>query len=258
MVVALGEGEIEEVGEVTKLRMAALSVVAGAIALLPASAGATAFSNPNPIVINDYPISSCSTGPDAAHATPYPSSIAVSNSKGFTTKVTATLNGFTHDYPGDVRMLLSGPLGQTTELYNEAGGSTTATNLTITFDDAAATTLPNPLVSGTFRPSQTATPSNSCETPATTPLPAPAPQGLYGTALAAFNGTNPNGTWNLYVIDDAGGDSGFITSGWSLNVDAVPPAQCKPLRKNLKRLKKHHAPHKKIAKKKRRLRQLGC
>jgi subtilisin-like proprotein convertase family protein len=235
----------------------ALLAAGMALAAIPASAAAATYTNPAPIVINDYPISACSPGPDAAHATPYPSSLQVSNSKGFTTKVTATLNGFSHEFPGDVRMLLSGPLGQTTELYNEAGGSTTVSGLSITFDDSAPLGPPSPLTSGTFKPSQTPG-TSSCDTPGTTPFPAPAPQGPYGSALAAFNGTNPNGTWNLWVVDDAGGDSGSISGGWSLDVTAVPPAQCKPLRKKIKKLKKHHAPKKKIAKKKKRLRQLGC
>lgn len=240
----------------TKLRMAALSAVACAIALLPASAGAATFSNGNPVAINDYSVPmSCSLGPDAAQATPYPSTIQVSGQKGFTTKVTATLHGFSHDYPADVRMLLAGPLGQTTELYSEAGGSTSVSGLTITFDDAAASTIPSPAVSGTFKPTLT---TDGCGTNPAVALPAPAPQGPYGGALAAFNGTNPNGAWNLYVIDNANGDPGSISGGWSLDVSAVPPAQCKPLRKQLKRLKKHHAPHKKLAKKRKRMRQLGC
>jgi uncharacterized repeat protein (TIGR01451 family) len=37
-------------------------------------------------------------------------------------------------------------------------------------------------------------------------------------ALAAFNGTDPNGTWSLYVADDSTGDAGSIVSGWSLNL----------------------------------------
>jgi hypothetical protein len=241
-----------------RTRAAAFLAVGMAIAAIPATAAATTFTNSTPIIINDYPPMACSLGPDAAQATPYPSAIQVSHSKGFTTKVTATLNGFSHDFPGDVRMLLSGPLGQTTELYNEAGGSTAVTNLSITFDDSASGTVPDPLVSGTFKPSLTPAPTESCGTSASTPLPAPAPQGAYGTALAAFNGTNPNGAWNLYIVDDAGGDSGSVSGGWSLNVDAVPPPACKGLRKKVKKLKKNHAPQKKIAKKKKRLRNLGC
>ena len=33
-----------------------------------------------------------------------------------------------------------------------------------------------------------------------------------------FNGTAPNGTWSLYVADDAAGDAGTLAGGWELNV----------------------------------------
>ncbi|MFM6345350.1 MAG: Calx-beta domain-containing protein, partial [Dolichospermum sp.] len=46
----------------------------------------------------------------------------------------------------------------------------------------------------------------------------PAPGGPYGTDFSVFNGINPNGTWSLYVVDDAGGDVGTIAGGWSLNI----------------------------------------
>jgi hypothetical protein len=41
--------------------------------------------------------------------------------------------------------------------------------------------------------------------------------------LSVFNGTNPNGTWKLYVIDDSAGDNGEITGGWTLTISASPP-----------------------------------
>src|SRR5439155_12445498 len=44
----------------------------------------------------------------------------------------------------------------------------------------------------------------------------------YNTNLAAFNGSNPNGTWSLYVLDDTGGNAaGVISNGWSMNLTAV-------------------------------------
>ena len=49
-------------------------------------------------------------------------------------------------------------------------------------------------------------------------------QGLWlsntGTATltTTFAGTDPNGAWSLYIMDDAGGDDGVITGGWSIAV----------------------------------------
>jgi lysophospholipase L1-like esterase len=36
--------------------------------------------------------------------------------------------------------------------------------------------------------------------------------------LTVFNQTSPNGTWQLFVIDDAGQDSGAIDNGWALTI----------------------------------------
>ena len=38
----------------------------------------------------------------------------------------------------------------------------------------------------------------------------------YGTTLSVFDGTDPNGTWKLYVLDDTEGDAGAISSGGTL------------------------------------------
>ncbi|MGH7951353.1 MAG: protease pro-enzyme activation domain-containing protein [Limisphaerales bacterium] len=49
-----------------------------------------------------------------------------------------------------------------------------------------------------------------------THLSAPLPP--YGSALAALNGGNPNGTWELFVQDDAKFNSGSISNGWILTL----------------------------------------
>jgi subtilisin-like proprotein convertase family protein len=91
-----------------------------------------------------------------------------------------------------------------------------ASNVTLTFDDDAALALDPgvPLATGTYRPSNFE---------AFDPLPAPAPAPSAATMLQAFNGTNPNGQWRLYVVDDVSGDVGVIAGGWAL--DFVMAAQ---------------------------------
>jgi hypothetical protein len=41
-----------------------------------------------------------------------------------------------------------------------------------------------------------------------------------GPALSAFDGTNPNDVWRLYVVDDTVGSAGLISGGWSLTIKA--------------------------------------
>jgi subtilisin-like proprotein convertase family protein len=53
----------------------------------------------------------------------------------------------------------------------------------------------------------------------------PAPSGVAAADFTPFLGSNPNGTWSLYVVDDQGGDSGSIARGWQLSIeweDAAP------------------------------------
>ncbi len=152
---------------------------------------------------------------DAASASPYPATIAISNMPGTVSKVTATLRGFSHTYPSDIDVILVSPDGQAVSLMGAAGGGTAVSGVTVTFDDEAATALGTPITSGTYLPSGMAETMNS---------PAPAPP--YGSALAAFNGGNPNGTWRLYALDASAGDSGSIAQGWAISVTASEPLCC--------------------------------
>jgi hypothetical protein len=187
--------------------LAALVTVLGACLAAPVVAGADTFSNPGSITIP----ASGTSGP----GDPYPSTIDVSGLVGPVTDVTATLTGFSHTFPDDVGTLLVGPTGANVVLEDGAGGSIDAVNLTWTFDDAAASSLPCgnvALVSGTFMP-------NTCFPNDVWPAPAPTPP--YGGLLSGFNGTDANGTWSLFVEDFAGGDVGSISGGWSLDITTV-------------------------------------
>jgi Ca2+-binding RTX toxin-like protein len=193
-------------------------LVVSAVGVLVAAQGAAAqtnFSNSTPIVI-----------PDQGPATPYPSPINVSGLSAAVTDVDVTLNNVTHTFADDIDALLVGPQGQKVILMSDAGDGNTAgiTDTTLTFDDSAAASIPDdaPPAPGAYKPTDIVEPGEENDT--FTP---PAPAGPYSTQLAAFNGTNPNGTWSLYVFDDATLDSGDI-EGWSLRIAVAPPTTAAP------------------------------
>ncbi len=165
------------------------------------------FSNTNPITINDD-----------ASATPYPSAINVSGISETVANLTLSIYGFSHQYPSDVYMLLVSPGGQKFVFWGGCGGTTAASNLTIAISDAAASALPQStsLISGTFKPTDYSNAS----------FPSPAPSAPYSLAAiqgtstlgSVFDGTLPNGTWSLYVIDAVSSYSGSISGGWSVSI----------------------------------------
>src|SRR5439155_6275873 len=111
-----------------------------------------------------------------------------------------------------------GPQGQNVVLMADAGGGQPVTNLNLTFDDNAANVLGefDPLASGTYRPGNLGSGDS---------FPAPAPAGPIGAGLYTFRGANPNGTWSLYVLDDAPADRGSIGRGWVLTLSNEDPLQ---------------------------------
>ena len=152
-------------------------------------------------------------------ASPYPATNIISGLAGTITKVTVTLAGLTHSYPEDLDILLVSPSGAMTFLMSDAGSSSSfanpVSNVTLTFDDAAATSIPdsNQIVTATYRP------ANWFGSGSADSFPAPAPIGPYvNAALSVFNGLNPNGTWKLFIVDDTSGDSGQLAGGWVLNI----------------------------------------
>ncbi|MBP7867716.1 MAG: S8 family serine peptidase, partial [Acidobacteria bacterium] len=188
-------------------------------AAYPFVLGTTVTSTYGPFA-NTGSISIPASGTAAGAAAPYPSTLAVSGVPlPFNGRVTATLTGMNHTFPADLDILLVGPQGQAVMLLSDTGGGTDIVNVNLTFDDAAAALVPTTIVSGTYRPTNSG---------AADGMPAPAPPEPYSSALSAFSGTNPNGTWSLYVYDDAGGDVGNVSGGWSLNFHDVNPSCCIP------------------------------
>ncbi len=103
------------------------------------------YSNTTPIVINDN-----------TNASPYPSTINVSQVGGSLVKATVTLSKFSHTSPKDVAALVVAPSGLNTLIMAGAGGGNAVTNLVLTFDDAAAASLSatNRLTNGVYKPTQ--------------------------------------------------------------------------------------------------------
>jgi hypothetical protein len=92
---------------------------------------------------------------DNAIATPYPSTISLSNLVGSVLKATVTLTNVYHSSPEDIEALLVSPMQQDVAFMVHAGGQNIITNVTITFDDAASAPLPpnGQIISGTNQPS---------------------------------------------------------------------------------------------------------
>ena len=140
----------------------------------------------------------------------------MSNLAGVISKVTVTFSNLSHAYPDDIDALLVGPNGQATILMSDAGGGSTLNNVTLTFDDAATNSLPNSteIQPGIYKPTNYG---------AGDLFPPPALPGPYGSTLSVFNGSNPNGTWSLFVVDAMQWDELRAGTQWS-DAAPAPPA----------------------------------
>jgi subtilisin-like proprotein convertase family protein len=180
------------------------------------SVGTSTFSNATAIVIPATGTGATTGSP----ATPYPSNITVSGITAPVSKVSVTLKNMSHTFPDDVDVLLVGPTGRKFIILSDAGDTNDWVGATITLDDAAANSLSDVSSNqtGTFKPGNFGTVQD--------PFPAPAPAGPYlspapggaETFASAFSGQDPNGTWSLYVVDDAGTDVGTFAGGWDLTI----------------------------------------
>lgn len=153
------------------------------------------------------------TIPASGPASAYPSSITVSGMGRVLSNVVVTIAGLTHTFPDDLDLLLVGPEGQNAIIMSDVGGGYAVNSIGLELDDRAINPLPDftQLTSGEYRPMNYGTGD-------TFPSPAPAPSGQ--VALSTFAGTNPNGTWKLYIVDDSAQDYGNIGAGWCLTIEA--------------------------------------
>ena len=156
--------------------------------------------------------------PDSGPADTYPGTNTFVGVPGVITDMTVRLESISHAHLDDLDVMLVGPTGIKIKLLSDAGGGA-ASWTSLAFNDHATGKVGDATTpaSGSYLP--TDWPGDD-----TFPAPAPTTAGA-ATSFAAFNGTSPNGTWKLYVVDDFAQDLGVIR-GWTIIVgtDAPVPA----------------------------------
>ena len=153
-------------------------------------------------------------------ANPYPATVNVSGlpTSGVTVG-SVTLSNISHTFESDMGFVLQSPSGQNVVIMNAVAGTPGISNATYTFSDAAAAGLPaGGAPNGNYKCTNNSQLRNW--------LP-PGPGVVGGgsnPALATFTG-NPNGTWNLYAFDFAGGDVGNVAGGFTITFN-TPSVGC--------------------------------
>jgi hypothetical protein len=161
-------------------------------------------------------------GETKGSANPSPAVIDVSGFvNGAITDIDLTLHDFSHGKPQDVDILLVAEQfpGQNALVMGDVGGTNAVEGLTLTLDDLAAAPLSvnDPLVSGRFQPIDN---DNEVTLDA---FPGHTPTG--NDRLSVFNGGNPNGLWQLHIVDDRVAGTGQLAGGWSLEITAEADVQ---------------------------------
>jgi hypothetical protein len=163
------------------------------------------YSNATPITIPGTGTS----GPGA----PYPSLIVVSGLEPGIIEVGVALLDLSHTFPADLAFMLVGPEGQTYWFMNNVCGAFPLINQSFIFSDSAGNLDRGPCTGGTYK--ATLFGARVFDPPAPPP---PTPPGYYGDNLAVFSGTDPNGTWELYALDDSDTNVGDLAGGWELTL----------------------------------------
>ncbi len=177
-----------------------------------------------PVTVTGGAIANPGTGTTGV-AAPYPSTVNVAGLSG-NKRIVVELTNLNTTFPGDMDWLLVGPGGQKFVFMSDAVASfATQTNAVVVIKDNAAATMPatgtTVNLNGEWRPTNhTAGDTFAAPAPAGPYLEA-APAGA-ATFASVFgtNGTNMNGTWSLYGVDDVTGDVATI-SGWKLTFEAI-------------------------------------
>ena len=196
-------------------RARATTLLATAAILLTAILSEGSAEASNEVFNNNTPVAITDNTPASSEQ----SSITVppATFDGTVTQVGVSLNMLSFNNTGELDFLLVGPTGVKMTLLSDCG--TGANNAFPQFIPTG--TAPNctgAIGFGPYLPVD-GDPGES--------LPAPAPAAPYSLDLGAFNGTDPNGNWTLYMNDDANqGQPGNLSGGWAISItdtDPVPP-----------------------------------
>jgi hypothetical protein len=209
------------------LLLALVVVVVASSALAPKKADAATqtvtktFNNPAMIFIPAGALpNDCESGPTEGAADPYPSNRIVQAFPAGSTilDVNLKLIDFTHTYPDDVHMLLSKG-SQSRMVMSDVGDGEDVAGIILILDDEAARPLPDEeqLTSGRFKPTNVDDEHDPVE------FPEPVGDVKVNHHLRGFDGLNPNGKWQLRVVDDQGADCGRLEQGWGLKITASVP-----------------------------------
>jgi len=154
------------------------------------------------------------TIPSSGTANPYPLPLVVSGLPAGATVQSVTITNLNHTWTGDIDVAITGPSFvaggsiQAAMLLSDLGNDANddAINTNIVFQDGAPP-VPNtnPIPSGTYRCTNDGAVNDV--------MPGSGPNlNVAIPLLTALNGPTMNGTWNLWVNDQVGGDGGSIGS----------------------------------------------
>lgn len=181
---------------------------------------------------NSTPITFTTGG--ANLGSPYPSSINVQGMPGVIpfndpNAIKVTINNISHTWLADLAIVLKSPKAESMLLQLCASDNKgfEAQSLTYSISDAGATRLSdveNPIQGGVYRP------ASFCNRPA---IPSVASYGVPSpggdaTISSILGGSEPNGSWNLYVVDFFSGDGGVMAGGWTLDLITEVPTPTTP------------------------------
>jgi subtilisin-like proprotein convertase family protein len=165
-------------------------------------------------------------GKTVGAANHYPSAIDVSGVLGTVTKVSVTTVDLKSEFGDDIDMLLVGPNGVRVMLMSDTCGNSEFADEDWTFEDAAPGFLPDqaPCASGqqaSFKPTNYEEPGRPDNF-----VPGGGPAAPYETALFLFDGSSPDGAWDLFLRDDTPNELvGFELAGWTLSLEIQPPPE---------------------------------